>query len=37
MPTLIKFLKIIDWLSEKSGQLGKWAVLLLIFAGSYEA
>lgn len=37
MSSIIKLLKMIDWLSEKSGQLGKWAALLLIFSGSYEA
>ena len=37
MSALIKFLKAIDWMSEKSGQLGKWFALVLVFAGSYEA
>jgi len=37
MSLLIKFLKAVDWMSEKSGQLGKWFALVLVFAGSYEA
>lgn len=37
MPVLIKFLKTVDWLSEKSGHVGKWFALILVFAGSYEA
>ncbi len=37
MSALIKFLNTIDWLSEKSGQIGKWFALVLVFAGSYEA
>lgn len=37
MSLLIKFLKAVDWMSEKSGQIGKWFALVLVFAGSYEA
>ena len=37
MSGLNKFLKAIDWMSEKSGQIGKWFALVLVFAGSYEA
>ncbi len=37
MTKLIKLLKFIDWLSEKSGAIGKWFALLLVFIGSYEA
>jgi TRAP-type mannitol/chloroaromatic compound transport system permease small subunit len=37
MLLLRKFLKTIDWLSEQSGQIGKWFSLVLVFAGSYEA
>jgi TRAP-type mannitol/chloroaromatic compound transport system permease small subunit len=37
MPLLLKLLKTIDWMSEQSGQLGKWFALVLVFAGSYEA
>lgn len=37
MSILIKLLKFIDWLSEKSGAIGKWFALLLVFIGSYEA
>ena len=36
MAVLIKLLKFIDWLSEKSGQLGKWFALLLVLVGSFE-
>ncbi|MCW8860695.1 MAG: TRAP transporter small permease subunit [Deltaproteobacteria bacterium] len=36
MSTLIKFLKFIDWMSEQSGQLGKWFAIVLVLAGSYE-
>lgn len=37
MSVLIQFIKTVDWLSEKSGQIGKWFALVLVFAGSYEA
>ncbi|WP_457576876.1 TRAP transporter small permease subunit [Desulfomarina sp.] len=37
MAGLVKFLAVVDWLSEKSGQIGKWFAILLVFAGSYEA
>ncbi|OEU48725.1 MAG: hypothetical protein BA862_06970 [Desulfobulbaceae bacterium S3730MH12] len=36
MPSLIKLLKFIDWLSEKSGAIGKWFALLLVLIGSFE-
>lgn len=36
MAALIKCIKCIDWLSEKSGAIGKWFALLLVFVGSYE-
>lgn len=36
MATLKKLLKCIDWLSEKSGAVGKWFALLLVLIGSYE-
>ena len=36
MSNLVKLLKFIDWLSEKSGAVGKWFALLLVFVGSYE-
>lgn len=37
MSALIKFIKTVDWISEISGQIGKWFALVLVFAGSYEA
>jgi TRAP-type mannitol/chloroaromatic compound transport system permease small subunit len=37
MSLLRTLLKTIDWMSEQSGQLGKWFALVLVFAGSYEA
>ncbi|MBN1958492.1 MAG: TRAP transporter small permease subunit [Desulfuromonadales bacterium] len=37
MSALRSFIRIVDWLSETSGQIGKWAALVLVFAGSYEA
>ena len=36
MTVLIKILHGIDWLSEKSGQVGKWFALLLVLVGSFE-
>lgn len=36
MSTVIKLLKFIDWLSEKSGAVGKWFALLLVLVGSFE-
>jgi TRAP-type mannitol/chloroaromatic compound transport system permease small subunit len=36
MTTLIKLLKFIDWLSEKSGAIGKWFAFLLVLIGSFE-
>lgn len=36
MSILLKLLKFIDWLSEKSGAVGKWFALLLVFIGSFE-
>jgi TRAP-type mannitol/chloroaromatic compound transport system permease small subunit len=36
MTALRKLLQCIDWLSEMSGQLGKWFALLLVFVGSFE-
>jgi TRAP-type mannitol/chloroaromatic compound transport system permease small subunit len=36
MSVLIKLLKSIDWLSEKSGAVGKWFAFLLVLIGSYE-
>ncbi len=37
MGKLIKILKMIDWLSETAGAVGKWFALVLVVAGSYEA
>lgn len=36
MTTVIKLLRAIDWLSEKSGAIGKWFALLLVLVGSFE-
>lgn len=36
MSIVIRFLKTVDWLSEQSGQIGKWFALVLVFVGSYE-
>ena len=36
MSNLRKLLKFIDWLSEKSGAIGKWFALLLVLIGSFE-
>jgi TRAP-type mannitol/chloroaromatic compound transport system permease small subunit len=36
MAVLIKLLTSIDWLSEKSGAVGKWFAFLLVLIGSYE-
>jgi len=36
MTAVRKMLKYIDWLSEMSGQLGKWFALVLVFVGSFE-
>ncbi len=36
MTSLLKLLKFIDWLSEKSGAVGKWFALLLVLIGSFE-
>lgn len=36
MSSLLKLLKFIDWLSEKSGAVGKWFALLLVCVGSFE-
>lgn len=36
MTSLIKMLKFIDWLSEKSGAIGKWFAFLLVLIGSFE-
>lgn len=36
MSSLKKLLKFIDWLSEKSGAIGKWFALLLVLIGSFE-
>lgn len=36
MTTFIKLLKFIDWLSEKSGAIGKWFAFLLVLVGSFE-
>ncbi len=36
MIALRKLLQCIDWLSEMSGQLGKWFALLLVFVGAFE-
>ncbi|MDQ2079351.1 TRAP transporter small permease subunit [Xanthobacteraceae bacterium Astr-EGSB] len=36
MPVLTNILKQIDRLSEWSGQIGKWAALLLVLVGTYE-
>ncbi len=36
MSSLLKLLKFIDWLSEKSGAVGKWFALLLVLIGSFE-
>lgn len=33
---LRKLLTYIDWLSETSGQIGKWFALILVFVGSFE-
>ena len=37
MAILLKVLKIIDWLSEKAGAVGKWFAFLLVLVGSYDA
>lgn len=37
MTILKKILQFIDWLSEKSGSIGKWFAFLLVLIGSYEA
>ena len=36
MGALKKMLKIIDFMSEKSGQIGKWAAVALVTIGSYD-
>lgn len=36
MTFLKKILKIIDSISEKSGQIGKWFAFLLVLVGAYE-
>lgn len=36
MTILIKTLQIIDLLSEKAGQIGKWFAFLLVLVGAYE-
>ena len=36
MGALRKFLRAIDWLSEKSGQIGKWTAVGLVFVGAYD-
>ena len=37
MTVLIKILKIIDFMSETAGAVGKWFALLLVLVGSYDA
>ncbi len=36
MTSLKKLLNTIDWLSEKSGAIGKWFAFLLVLIGSFE-
>ena len=37
MAVLTKILRIIDFLSEKAGSVGKWFAFLLVLVGSYDA
>lgn len=37
MTNFARILKKIDWISEKSGSVGKWFAFLLVLVGSYDA